>query len=169
MSTAFIRNSIILVLILINFGFDQVSKNIVRERIQDNEQIAIIENCFTLMKVENKGAFMSLGAELSPLMKNILLLGLPTILLLFLLIYVLYDKKLSKGLWIGLSFAIGGGIGNIYDRILLGSVTDFMHLKYGSLQTGIFNIADVSVTLGMIIILISSLTLKPKQETTIEP
>lgn len=55
----------------------------------------------------------------------------------------------------GISFVIGGGIGNLYDRVLYGSVTDFMHLKFGIFQTGIFNMADVSIMLGMLIIVSS--------------
>ena len=52
---------------------------------------------------------------------------------------------------------IGGGIGNIFDRIVYGSVTDFLYLNFGGImKTGIFNIADLSVTTGMILILISS-------------
>ena len=55
---------------------------------------------------------------------------------------------------VGMCFAIGGGIGNLFDRIHYGSVTDFLHIKWGMFQTGIFNLADVSIITGMIIILI---------------
>ena len=55
-----------------------------------------------------------------------------------------------------MSFAIGGGIGNIYDRLVHGSVTDFMHINFGLFQTGIFNMADVSITTGMFIFLYQS-------------
>jgi signal peptidase II len=58
---------------------------------------------------------------------------------------------------IGASFVIGGGIGNMIDRILHGSVTDFLHLKIGSFQTGIFNMADVSIMIGMAFLIYTSL------------
>ena len=52
---------------------------------------------------------------------------------------------------------IGGGIGNIYDRFLYGSVTDFLFIDLGGVfKTGIFNIADLSVTTGMILIIWAS-------------
>jgi signal peptidase II len=57
---------------------------------------------------------------------------------------------------LALSFAIGGGIGNIYDRLVHGSVTDFMHINFGLFQTGIFNMADVSIMVGMFIFLAQS-------------
>ena len=51
---------------------------------------------------------------------------------------------------------------NIFDRIVFGSVTDFLYINLGGIfKTGIFNIADLSVTTGMILILISSFKRKP--------
>jgi signal peptidase II len=53
---------------------------------------------------------------------------------------------------IGISFAIGGGLGNIYDRILFGSVTDFLYFDFVLFHTGIVNMADISVTIGFFMI-----------------
>ncbi len=47
------------------------------------------------------------------------------------------------------AFIIGGGIGNLYDRILYGSVTDFLHMDFQLFRTGIFNMADVSIMIGV--------------------
>ncbi|MGB5497334.1 MAG: signal peptidase II, partial [Maribacter sp.] len=57
--------------------------------------------------------------------------------------------------WVVLSFAfvIGGGIGNLIDRIAYGSVTDFFQIKMGIFKTGIFNMADMSVTTGVLLLL----------------
>ncbi|MFA6946987.1 MAG: signal peptidase II [Pedobacter sp.] len=63
---------------------------------------------------------------------------------------------MPKILLTGWCFVIGGGIGNLYDRIVHGSVTDFLHLDLGVFQTGIFNMADVSIMLGMVLILSGS-------------
>ena len=49
---------------------------------------------------------------------------------------------------LGLACVLGGGIGNLYDRVLYGSVTDFLHIDFGLFQTGIFNLADVSIMVG---------------------
>jgi len=51
----------------------------------------------------------------------------------------------------------GGGIGNVYDRIIYGSVTDFLHIDLGLFETGIFNMADVSITTGALILLANTL------------
>ena len=68
---------------------------------------------------------------------------------------------------IALSFIVGGGIGNIYDRIVYGSVTDMVFIDLQFAHTGIFNLADVSVMIGTGIILIEQFLPKKKEE--IEP
>ena len=103
------------------------------------------------------GAFLGMGSELSETLRILLLIVLPVIVLVSITIYTYIDKSLDKTSIIGFSLIIGGGIGNIFDRIVYGSVTDFLYLNFGGvLKTGIFNIADLSVTSGMILILISS-------------
>ena len=111
---------------------------------------------FTLIKVENTGAFLGMGSELSETLRILLLIVLPVIVLVSITIYTYIDKSLDKTSIIGFSLIIGGGIGNIFDRIVYGSVTDFLYLNFEFFKTGIFNIADLSVTTGMILILISS-------------
>ena len=51
---------------------------------------------------------------------------------------------------------VGGGLANLYDRFLYGSVTDFLFMDFNITRTGIFNTADLSVTTGLILILLSS-------------
>ena len=64
---------------------------------------------------------------------------------------------------VGFCCIIGGGIANVYDRIVYGSVTDFLHLDFGGfLRTGIFNLADVSVMVGMGCLIVGSF--KKKKE-----
>ena len=82
---------------------------------------------------------------------------MPIIVLISITLYTYLEKTLDQTSIIGFSLIIGGGIANIFDRIVYGSVTDFLYINLGGVfKTGIFNIADVSVTTGMILILISS-------------
>jgi len=139
-----------------NLGCDQITKEKVRAGITENEVIRIIGDHFILTKVENTGAALSLGANLNPVLKTIILQIFPLVVLCFLFGYIVKEASISRLNLIGLSFIIGGGIGNIYDRILHNSVTDFMYLELGSLHTGIFNMADVSVMVGMALILLNT-------------
>ncbi len=145
-----------LVVIVSNLSCDQITKEKAREEISKNEKIQVIEDNFILTNVENTGAAMSLGENLSPELKIVFLQILPLLVLLLMFLYII-KEKVSKPNLIAFSFIIGGGIGNIYDRILYNSVTDFMYVEFGELHTGIFNMADVSVVVGTLLILLNSI------------
>ncbi|MEL6671362.1 MAG: signal peptidase II [Bacteroidota bacterium] len=144
----------ILSIILANIGCDQVSKTIVRENVDFREHISIIDDHFILTKDENTGAFLSFGSDFPPALRMFLLIFLPTLVLIFALKLVLTDQKFTRGTLLGLCFMIGGGIGNMIDRVMYGSVTDFLHIDLGIVRTGVFNMADVSITIGAILMLV---------------
>jgi signal peptidase II len=106
-----------------------------------------------LTNVENTGAMLGFGQGFSPTLKLILLQGLPLIVLLILLARTLQKTNLNHGMVLAFAFVIGGGIGNLIDRIVYGSVTDFFQIKVGIFKTGIFNMADMSVTTGVLLLL----------------
>lgn len=151
----------------LNVGCDQISKNIVRQKIDYKEQISLVNNHFTLTKIENTGAFLSLGQFLPQSIKLLLLIILPVIILSLIFFYVLKKQKLSNITIIGLCFIAGGGFGNIYDRIIYGSVTDFMHIDFAIFQTGIFNMADVSIMVGLFLIILELYIKRPKLDLEI--
>ena len=150
------RNILITIIVLLGIASDQISKFWVRNNFESYIEKSIIGDIFTLIKVENTGAFLGMGSELPETLRVLLLVVLPVIVLVGITIYTYFDKSLDKTSIIGFSLIIGGGIGNIFDRIVYGSVTDFLYLNFEFFKTGIFNIADLSVTIGMILILISS-------------
>lgn len=152
----------IILIIILNLGIDHISKIIVRNEVGNNEIISLYGNWFTLTKVENTGAFLSAGSALPDLIRIILLSVLPVIFLAYGLFMILIKKNISNLQIVGWSFVIGGGSGNLYDRIVHGSVTDFLHLDMGLFQTGIFNMADISIMCGMLLILIDIFI--PKRE-----
>ena len=152
MKSKLIKGILIFAIIFLNIGCDQISKNIVRKKVDHNANITLIDNFLTLTKIENSGAFLSMGDSLPSLLKTLFLLILPIAALLYGVIYVLTKKGLSKINIFGICCVIGGGTGNIYDRLLYGSVTDFLHMNFFIFQTGIFNMADVSVMVGMFIL-----------------
>ena len=78
--------------------------------------------------------------------------------------YILTNKTLDRLSLIAFCCIVGGGIANVFDRFLYGSVTDFFHIDLGGIfRTGIFNVADMSVSFGMILLVIASFKQK-KQE-----
>ncbi len=155
------RNSIkfafLLLIVALNLGCDQVSKVIARKNIEPYEQIDIIKDRFTLTLVENTGAFLSAGSNLPNFLRIIVLTVLPIIVLAYGLWFLYSNKHLPRLMQIGVCFLIGGGIGNIYDRIVYGSVTDFLHMDFVIFRTGIFNMADVSIMVGIGLLLLQNL------------
>ena len=150
------RNILITIIVLLAITFDQISKVWVRNNFESYIETNIVGDIFTLIKVENTGAFLGMGSELPETLRVLLLIVVPVIVLVGITVYTYLEKSLDKTSIIGFSLIIGGGIGNIFDRIVYGSVTDFLYLNFEFFKTGIFNIADLSVTIGMILILISS-------------
>lgn len=157
------RSTYIFLVIIITIAIDQISKVLVREHValrsetSMGERIPIIGDAFVLMHVENTGAFLGMGSELNETLRIILLLILPVLVLGFVLRHILKDKSLDNWSLFAFASIIGGGIANVFDRIAFGKVTDFLFIDLGGIfKTGIFNLADLSVTTGMIILVFMS-------------
>lgn len=148
----FLRYTVFALLIMVNIGCDQISKSMVRDRLEYHEQIQLAGEHLLLTKVENSGAFLSIGDDFSPWAKNVLLNALPAIMMLGLLFW-LFQGRMELGMALGICCVIGGGIGNIFDRMTYGSVTDFLYIHVGFFRTGVFNFADVSITSGALFII----------------
>ncbi len=158
------RSIFIIALIVFNIAIDQISKFWVRANVMPKSREQIFSDYFTLHNVENSGAFLGMGSELNPTLKIVLLNILPIIVLGFVLRYVFKDKTIDKLSLIGFSCILGGGIANVFDRIRYGSVTDFFFIDLGGVfRTGIFNLADLSVTTGMIMIIVASFIYRKKK------
>ena len=135
------RNTSITILIVVSILLDQLSKILIRNNVEQYSDIKLIGEYFILTNVENSGAFLGMGSDFSPIMKSIFLVILPLVIMTCIIIYVYRDKEIDKISLIGFSIIIGGGIGNIFDRIIYGSVTDFLFIDLGGIfKTGIFNI-----------------------------
>ncbi|PHR72518.1 MAG: signal peptidase II [Lutibacter sp.] len=148
------RIILIVLVVLFSIGCDQVSKSVARNNINDNEIIHILKDNLAFTNVENNGAAFGLGVD-SPLFLKIFYLQLiPISILLFLFRMIVTDTEFSKLTIIGTALVIGGAFGNILDRMLYRSVTDFIKLNIGVNKTIIFNVADILVVLGMFLVIV---------------
>jgi len=147
----------ILIIVVANIGCDQQTKVMAVEQLKGKPTTYYANDMFALTFVENTGAFLSLGSDMNSTLQFILLKALPVIMLVLLLFYTFFSKELNKSQIVALSFILGGGISNIYDRLLYGKVVDFMNMGVGDIRTGIFNFADVSIMVGIGIFLASNL------------
>lgn len=161
------RTAFIVILVVLNIAIDQISKIIVRTQVVPGSETPIIGDYFTLHNVENTGAFLGMGSDFNPTLRLILLLILPIGVLGYVLYYIIKNKTLDKFSLIGFCCIIGGGIANVYDRIVYGSVTDFLHIDLGGVfRTGIFNVADMSVMLGMGLLIYGNFKTSKKEKAS---
>lgn len=135
---------------------DRVTKEFAKTHLQGSESMSYFHDTFRLMYVENTGAALSIGDTLPKTVSFWLLSMLP---LFFLCVVAIYSIKhlaqMGTMKILSLSMIFSGGIGNIIDRIVFDRhVTDFMNMGIGDIRTGIFNVADVFVTSGVIGLLI---------------
>ncbi|GAA5030300.1 lipoprotein signal peptidase [Marivirga lumbricoides] len=155
------RLILVMAILAISVIADQVSKIIIRNYIELHEQFSYLGGYFTITKVENSGAFLGMGDSMPEYIRIIVLIILPIVVMCYGIYFLITKKELPGLTLIGFTMMIGGGLGNIYDRIVYGSVTDFMHIDFGFAQTGIFNVADLSITTGAVLVLLQSFA-KPK-------
>ncbi len=124
--------------------FDQLTKLFVRGFMGLGEEIEIL-SFFSITYVENKGIAWGLFANHEG--GNYVFLTLNVLALVFL--FVNYSKfKTDKVTIIAWTLIMAGAIGNLGDRIFLGAVVDFLDFGVGRNRWPIFNIADVSITIG---------------------
>jgi signal peptidase II len=90
------RSVFIILTIILTIATDQITKLLVRAYVTPSERSEIIGRYFTLHNVENTGAFLGMGSDLSPFLKLILLLILPIIVLGYVTIHIFKDKSLDK-------------------------------------------------------------------------
>lgn len=148
-----LRTLYIVIILVSTFSCDQITKHIARQQIEYGERISVIGDYLILTKVENTGAFLSLGDSIPRPIYKILMILIPLFVIGYTIFYLIKKEDLSIYLTIGISFILGGGLGNIYDRILYGSVTDFLYFDFVIFHTGIVNMADIFVTTGFFLVL----------------
>lgn len=131
-------------------GCDQVTKEIAKQRLEGRAVISWGYDIFRLQYAENSGAWLSLGAEWPDGARFWIFIVLPGMVLSGLVLASAFTTRLNQKELFAFSLLIGGGLGNFLDRLgRQGHVIDFLNLGIGSLRTGIFNVADLLIMIGM--------------------
>lgn len=133
----------IILLVLILFA-DQLSKWLVVAMLQGKESFYVIPGVLRFTYVENDGAAFGMLDD-----HRWVFLVLSTVMIIALIFYIVKYKPSSKWVMTSLILIVGGGIGNMIDRILLGYVIDFIDFcAFPQLWRWVFNIADSAVCVG---------------------
>lgn len=130
--------------------FDQLIKLIVMNNMKLHQEITIIPNFFSIYYIENTGAAFSILGN-----KTLLLIIVSVICLILMKEYIKKEKEMSNLSIISLGMIIGGTIGNLFDRILYKAVIDYLAFDIFKYSFPVFNLADIAITVGASLLLLS--------------
>ena len=157
------KPSFILIAVAV-FLLDQGSKFLAKKYILANTTYSIIPNIIELFLVENKGISYGFFANLSGALRILLVNILPLLIIFVIICYIFLNwQKIQKNPRIGWALILGGGSGNLLDRIFLGGVTDFMHFRFFEISFFVNNLADDFITIGFIFLIAKGCILLEEQ------
>jgi signal peptidase II len=136
-------------------GCDQVTKAVAEQSLAGREPLSLLGGIVRLSYAENPGAFLGLGADL-PSGIRFWVLGVTVALVLaWVATHAMADRTAGPARLVGLAMVVGGGAGNLVDRVSAGVVRDFVVLGIDPIRTGVFNLADLAITAGVAVLLCS--------------
>lgn len=134
-------------IIVLSVGADQLTKWLAVILLKGNESFPLWKDVFHLTYVENRGAAFGMLEN-----ARWVFMVFSTVAILALLVYLIGWKPKSRWVQTSLALIVGGGIGNMVDRTLLGYVVDF--LDFTLIDFAVFNVADSCVTVGAGILMV---------------
>ena len=133
------------------FALDAVTKNLVAASVPFGTEIPVVGHFVGITNVRNSGAAFGLvpaGAGVFLVASVLVSIAL-----------VVYVARTPTGLWAGmvLGLILGGTIGNGFDRLVYGFVTDFVNVHFWP----VFNVADSAISIGVVLLIANSVLRKP--------
>ena len=141
------KKSLILATIIVII--DVILKIFIDNILSINESIQIIPNVFYITKVYNTGAAWSIFEG-----SQIVLIIIAIVAFFFLLKYQNVFRK-NKRNTLAFALVYGGLVGNLIDRVIYGYVIDYLHIYIINYSFPIFNIADIAIVVGFLLIIIA--------------
>jgi signal peptidase II len=133
-------------------GCDQASKSVAKAYLAEGHAVVLLGDTVRLELAKNYGAFLSLGASMGEASRGMLMSVGVGAVLAALLAYLFVTKPENPIVGVAVALIVGGGVGNLIDRLRYGGyVVDFLNVGIGSLRTGIFNVADMAIMLGVVL------------------
>jgi signal peptidase II len=134
------------------FALDRLTKWIIEINVSPWDTIVVIPEFFQIVHTKNRGAAFGIFADSSSEWRTLILIGLSVAVMIFiasLLIQSVRGSAQQHALHkVALGLVLGGALGNIYDRVAMGSVTDFLEFFIGEHRFPAFNVADSAITVG---------------------
>lgn len=132
------------------FALDQITKAFIFSHLRENP--LFITNFFEVVLVYNKGIAFGMLSSLTGFLRTFILIAIPFLAILVALYFSLNTKSYVKAFLFGM--LSGGALGNLYDRIFLGKVRDFLYFHIKNHYWPAFNVADASVSISIVLLIL---------------
>src|SRR4051812_1556750 len=139
------------------FALDRLTKRIIEDRVSVFDAHTVIPGFFDIVHARNRGAAFSMFADSTSPWRPFFLIGMSLAALVLVAGILRNASRLDKPTAIGLSLILGGALGNVFDRIVSGAVTDFLDFYIGEMHWPAFNLADSAIVIGSGLLLVSLL------------
>jgi signal peptidase II len=140
-------------------GCDQFTKHIAQARLKGRPAASYCGDVFRLQYAENPGAFLGLGDRLPAAARSLVLVGVNSLIAVGLATAILLGWTMTPWRLAGCALLLAGAMGNLIDRLRFdGLVVDFLNLGVGPLRSGIFNVADMAIMAGALLLVLPANT-----------
>jgi len=148
---------------------DQWSKWLVERHLHLHQQLEIIPGFLNFTHVQNTGVAFGLFADGASGRGPLILTALGLLALLVVGVYFWRTSAQDRLMLVSLALILGGAVGNLMDRIAVGSVTDFIDAYVGTYHWHTFNVADSAITVGICLMALEVLLAGRKSPATSKP
>ncbi len=152
-----LRFGLVAVILILCTGCDQLAKNYARTSLAPAAPSSLLNDLVRVEYTENPGAILGLGANLPGEVRLSFFVLFVSAIMAVTLVLAFRVNSTNLVQLAGLACIAAGGVGNLLDRLYNnGAVVDFLNLGIGPLRTGIFNLADLAIVIGVVVLLLSS-------------
>ena len=159
--------TIVSIWVVVIVVLDQATKIVVDRSMALHSSLPIIDGIFNLTYIRNTGAAFGILAGNHEAFRVPFLITVSVAAIGFIIILLRRLAADATGLITALSFILGGAIGNLIDRVLFGSVTDFIQVHYAGWYFPAFNVADSAITLGVVAMLADMIGMNRHASSTV--
>ena len=134
---------------------DRITKIYLQTNFSPFDVVPVISDVFNIVHAENPGAAFSMLADAPLAVRRAVLIGLSGAVM-GIVGYLLFRPKQSGETPmtpLGLALVLGGALGNFWDRVVIGTVTDFLQVFLGPYEYPSFNVADSAIFCGAVLLL----------------
>ena len=139
------------------FVLDQATKAVVDRLIPEHTTVSVVPHFLNLIHTKNAGAVFGLFSDSPAPWKTVLLIVVSSLLLAMVIAVMWRSRRLRWGTGTGLALILGGALSNLFDRIRFGRVVDFIDVYFRSYHWYTFNLADASIVVGAMFLVIELL------------